>query len=422
MLLRRIVNEVRSVENPAVSLTNESLLEWLGMGVKTDAGVPVTEDGAFKVTAVWRAIALTGGVLGSLPLKVYRTSSEEGAVRDFQPVRRQTRDELRSLLLSDPHPDYTPFEFWETVFVHLLSWGNAYRFKNRDGLGRVRSLTIIPPERVRVGRASDGVKVFEVTLDTGEKRPYTADEILHIPGMGYDGLVGLSPIGYARQALGLAMAAEKYGARLFGSGSLMSGILTTDRKLEEVAATALKKRWQEKVAGVDQSHEIAVLDSGAKFQPVSIPPEDAQFIETRRFGIIEVARLFGIPPHLLMETDRSTSWGTGIEEQNRGLHTYTLGPLLERRDQRVTKELLPRGVHAETLTDALLKGDTLKRYQAYKLAIDSGWMKPREARDKENLPEDDDPSLDEYKKAVVAAPAGAGAGDAVPSDEEEEQE
>lgn len=417
MTLLRNLAESRStlLERPAVPLTNESLMEWLNIGTKTDAGVAVTETTALKITAVYRAVSIVGGVLASLPVKAYRMEGSQ--VRDLQPLGDRERTEIRSLLLEEPHPEYTPFEFWELVFVHLLLWGNAYRFKTRDNLGRIRQLSVIPPSRVRVGRSDDGTKIFEVQLDSGEVRPYTSEEILHIPGLGYDGLVGLSPIGHARQGLGLALAAEKYGAKLFGSGTLMSGILTTDRKLDEPAATALKKRWQEKVAGVDQSHEIAVLDAGAQFQPVSIPPEDAQFIETRRFGVTEVARLFGIPPHLLMETDKSTSWGTGIEEQNRGLITFTFNPFLVRRDQRVSKELFPVGVHAESVTEALLRGDTLKRYTAYGMAIKDGWLSRAEARRRENLPVDDE-SLEEFIEPATGGEGGTTSGaDAVSSDD-----
>jgi HK97 family phage portal protein len=190
----------------------------------------------------------------------------------------------------------------------------------------------------------------------------------------------------ARQALGLAVAAEEYGARLFGSGSLMAGVLQTDQRLDEDHAKALKARWRQKMAGLAHAHEIAVLDSGAKFQPVSFPPEDSQFIESRKFQVVEIARLYGIPPHMLGDVERSTSWGTGIAEQGIGFNVYTLRPWLARIEQTLSNELLPRGVNCRFDVSELLRGDAKSELEAHQVAVLSGQETPNEARAARGMP------------------------------------
>lgn len=335
-----------SIENPAVPLTSTTVAEWLGPG-RTSAGVTVTEQSSLGMPAVWRAVNLLAGTAAALPLHAYKP---DGDTR----VRLGTESQAAQLL-DDPHPDMTPFEFWETVYGHMLLWGNAYLRKVRNRLGTIVELWAVHPGRVRAGRASDGSKVYQ--LD-GSDRAWTDEEILHIPGFGYDGVSGCSPIRLARQGISLAMAAEDFGARFFGSGSLMSGILQTEQRLTKEQADALKSRWQAKVAGLGNAHDVAVLDSGAKFQQMSIPPGDAQFIESRGFQITEVARIFGVPPHMLMQTEKSTSWGTGIEQQGIGFVTYTLQPWLTRVEQRLTKMLRPGTVYARYNVEGLLRGDS----------------------------------------------------------------
>jgi phage portal protein BeeE len=173
------------------------------------------------------------------------------------------------------------------------------------------------------------------------------DEILHLPGLGYDGICGVSPIRAARESIGLGLAAQEYGAKLFGSGSLATGILQTEQRLTQKQADTLSKRWKEKRTGLGAAHETIVLDKGAKFHQLTIPPEDAQFLESRRFQVTEVCRWFGIPPFLMFETEKSTSWGTGLEQQALGWVKFDLLPELTAVEQRVTKHVLkPQPVYA----------------------------------------------------------------------------
>jgi len=373
--LRRAL-ERRQVENPRLPLSSKTLLAWLA-GDATNAGVDVTPEKAMRVSAVYRSVALIAGAVAGLPLLVYKAN---------------TRDRQDVPVLRYPNPDQTAFEFWEYALTSMLLFGNSYSWRARTQ-GNSEQLWPIHPGRVTprweksrgARREFESRKVFDITAgDT--KRTYTSDQILHIPALSYDGLCGMSPIGAARQAVGLALAAEEYGGRFFSGGSLMSGILQTDQRLDEETATRLKQRWQEKLGGLSKAHEVAVIDAGAKFQPLSMPHDDAQFLETRRFQVSEVARLYGVPPHMLMDVEKSTSWGTGIEQQSIGFVQYTLDPWLKRIERRVTKELLnPETQYAEFLVEGLLRGDTKTRYEAYQIAITNRWMSPGEVRDRENL-------------------------------------
>ena len=362
-----------SPEDPRYPLTSSVLLDWLNGAGATESGVAVNEHKAMQMSAVYRSIALIGGTSASLPLHAY--------------TKGENRKRVDHKLVDDPHPDLTWYDFRELQFVHLIGWGNCYAQKMRNSQGDVIELWPIRPERVKPGRASDGTKVYEVTNDAGVKEGFTDREIFHVPGLGFDGIAGVSVIQCARQAIGMGLAAEEFGARFFANGSMLSGILSTDQKLKQEQADTLKKRWQEKIGGLKKSHQVAVLDAGAKFQPVSIPARDAQFIESRRFQVAEIARWFGVPPHMLADVERSTSWGSGIEYQGIQFLIYTLRPWLTRYEQRVTKALLPRTTYAEFMVEDLLRVDTKSRYEAYGVGRQWGWLATNDVRRKENMTE-----------------------------------
>lgn len=407
-----------SIESPAVPLTSTTLMDVL-VGPASDAGVHVSEKSALGLPAVYRAIALIAGTCAGLPLHAYR----EGA----NGVRERLSPQPP--IIENPHPDLTQFEWLELVFVHLLGWGNAYLRILRDQAGTVRELWPIEPSRVRVGRTRTGEKVYGIdrrldatdgaAIDDGTFEPLTDREILHIPGLGYDGVRGLSPIGVARQALGTALATQRHGARFFGSGTMLSGILHTEQRLTVDQAEQLKLRWKQSNGGVDHAHDIAVLGSGTNFQPISISPADAQFVETQRFGIAEVARIFGVPPHMLMDTERSTSWGTGIEQQAIGFVTYTLKPWLNRGEQRFSR-LLPAPQYARFAVDGLLRGDTKSRYGAYAVGRQWGWLSINDIRTLEDLPPVDGGNA--YMQPLNMTPIGEDQEDVDVVDAELEQE
>lgn len=362
-------------ERTEVPLTSSTLLELFG-GHSTASGVSVTPEKAVGLPAVWRAVNLIAGTIASLPLHAYR--NVEGA-------RIRATTGRAAVLLEEPSPGMTPMEFWEVVYAHLLLWGNAYIWKRRNSLGVFTEWFILHPSRVKVGRARiTDPKVFQVD----SKVDFVDDDacpIMHIPGFGYDGVCGVSPIRAARQGLGLALAAEEYGAKLFGSGSLATGVLQTEQRLTASQADVIQKRWSEKRAGMNSAHSTIVLDRGTQFQQLSIPPEDAQFIESRRFQVSEVARLFGAPPHMLMDITGSTSWGTGIEQQGIGFVVYTLRPWMTRVEQRVTREIRPQALYARYSVEGLLRGDSAARGAFYKTLWGLGVLSTNDIRALEEM-------------------------------------
>lgn len=356
-----------SLENPQVPISSPAISELFD-GTPSDSGVRVTEEKALAMPAVWRAVSLIAGSIGSLPLHAYRST---GASRQLVSTGRAAR------LLDSPHADMTPFEFWELTTAHLLLWGNAYAWINRTNQHGDVKFIGLHPSRVKPGRTSDGVKVYSID---GGQIVATDDDLLHIPGFSIDGIVGISPIAMARQGIGLALAAEQYGAKLFGSGSLAAGVLESDQSLTEEQANTIMTRWRNKRTGMKSAHEVIVLDKGAKFHQLTIPPQEAQFLESRRFQVSEIARMFGVPPHMLMDTEKSTSWGTGIEQQSIGFVVYTLRPWLTRIEQRITRVLKPEPVYARFAIEGLLRGDSKQRGEFYQLMWGLGVLSTNDIR------------------------------------------
>lgn len=366
-----------SLENPLTPISSEAVGAVFG-GLPTDSGVQVTPKRSLAMPAVWRSVNLIAGTLGSLPLHPYRKLQSGG--------RAQVTSGLAAKLLDSPHRDMTPFELWELVSAHALLWGNAYLWLVRDELGRLAYFEGLHPSRVRPGRTSSGVKVYSIDggrLDATDIRMEggrLVGEMLHIPGFSVDGVLGLSPVEMARQGIGLALAAEQYGAKLFGSGSLAAGVLETDKVLTREQADEVMTRWKQKRAGLRSAHEVIVLDQGAKFHQLTIPPDQAQFLESRSFQVSEIARMFGVPPHMLMDTTKSTSWGTGIEQQSIGFVVYTLRPWLKRIEQRVTRVLKPEPVYARFSVEGLLRGDSKQRADFYGSMWQLGALSTNEIR------------------------------------------
>lgn len=365
-----------SLDSPAVPLTSASLLDVLG-GHQSDSGIAITERNALTMSAVWRCVSLVSGVCASLPMHTYKDDSLE---------------KLDSNLLKNPHPELTAYELWRTTYTHRCLWGNAYLQKIRDSVGRVKELWPVHPEKVQVGKASPfelnpSGKIFKVTDDAGKQHTLTSRDIMHIPGLGYDGITGVSPVRMAAQSIGIALAAEKYGAKLFGSGNLLSGILQTEQRLQASDAQRLQNRWSQMVGGMDRAHGVAVLDSGAKFQSLTMPNDDAEMLSTRQFQVPEIGRFFGVPPFLLMDTVHSTSWGTGLEQQAQGWVTFDLHPTwLAPTEQRITKELIPNGTYAKYSVQGLLRGDSAARAAFYTSLWGMGVLSPDEIRELEDRP------------------------------------
>jgi HK97 family phage portal protein len=216
---------------------------------------------------------------------------------------------------------------------------------------------------------------------------YTQDQIMHIPGVGYNGMTGLPPITYAKQAIGTALAGDRLAARFYANGTQLSGILKTAIPLSsETQADEMKRKWAVKNAGLGSAGGVAILDAETDYQPLTIPPDQLQFLESRRWQTTEIARIFGIPPHLVGDVEKTTSWGSGIEEQNTAFVAYTLAAWANRIQQRVTREVVQtRGWSAFFDFSTLMRGDMTERFAAYATAIQWGWFTRNEARLRENL-------------------------------------
>ncbi len=380
MTVLRALLERRSLEDPTRPLTDASLTEFLG-GAPPDAGIAVTPASALGFSAVYRAIALLSGLVGSLPMQSFRTATDG---------RRERSD---STLMDDPHPDLTAFELWEHAGMGLFGQGNSYTLKVRDGLGIVRELWPLLTQNMHVQRRRDwrtdqnptGKRFFYTDQITGQVIIYTPYDVMHIPGMSYDGVTGLSPIGLARQGISLALAAERFGARMFNRAPLIPGILESDEEIDEAPARVLQKRFAEVSSGHDNQWRVPVIGGGAKFRSINLPAADVQFLESREFEVEEQARWYGLPPHLLGAVKKSTSWGTGIEQQNLQFLVFTCDPWFCRIEQRATKELAAPGEYFKINRRALLRSDTATRFMAHARAITNGWENADEVRELEDM-------------------------------------
>jgi len=401
-----------SLENPSVPLSDATLADWLNSGsgwIGVDSGIIVNPKNSLLMSAVWRGVNLISGVSAALPLKSYTRSSAD--------TRQESPDQVGKIL-RDPHPELTAFELWRLTYAHRLLWGNFYGFKQRNAAGQIEYIYPLEPSEIQVGcfnwartEANPTGKIFRYAADGDADDPTSATvltpvDVLHIPGFGYDGVCGVSPIRMARQGIGLSLAAERAGARLFGSGTMLSGILQTEQRLTSDQSKAIKDGWRAKVSGNANPTDIAVIDSGAKFQSLTMPNSDAQWLETRAFQIQEVERFIGVPPFLMMDTEKSTSWGTGLEQQATGWVTFDLTPTwLKPTEARLTKELLaPSNAYAEYTVDGLMRGDSTARGAYYRIMREVGAYSANDIRRLENRPPID--GGDEYLQPLNLAPLG----------------
>jgi HK97 family phage portal protein len=287
----------------------------------------------------------------------------------------------------------TSFVFRETLMNHLLIWGNAYAQIIRDGRGRVLALYPLLPNKMDVDRAQNGELYYIYRRDTEENRldprggmvTLRRDEVLHIPGLGFDGLIGYSPIAMAKNAIGMALATEEYGASFFANGANPGGVLEHPGVVKD--PQRVKDSWNSVYQGSANAHRIAVLEEGMKFQAIGIPPEQAQFLETRKFQINEIARIFRVPPHMVADLDKSSF--SNIEQQSLEFVKYTLDPWVTRWEQALQQSLLLPSEKSRYFVkfnvDGLLRGDYASRMSGYATARQNGWMSANDIRELENM-------------------------------------
>lgn len=353
---------------------------------RTTSGKPVNERTAMQTTAVYACVRILAEAVASLPLHVYEYQDDGG--------KKLVHDHpLYYLLHDEPNPEMTSFVFRETLMSHLLIWGNAYAQIIRDGAGRVLGLYPLLPDKMEVQRDDKG-NIYYVYSRNSDENPMfkeygniklKAEDVLHIPGLGFDGLIGYSPIAMAKNAVGMTLACEEYGASFFANGANPGGVLEHPGVLKD--PSKVRESWNSVYRGVSNAHKIAVLEEGMKYQQIGIPPEEAQFLETRKFQINEIARLYRIPPHMVGDLDKSSF--SNIEQQSLEFVKYTLDPWVIRWEQSLQRSLLlPRekGKYFIKLNvDGLLRGDYQSRMNGYAVGRQNGWFSANDIREMENM-------------------------------------
>ena len=347
-------------------------VDWLGVN-KTSSGETVTEETATTLTAVWSAVKLLSESVAGLPVQVFTRNGNSKDIDRENPVY--------TLLHSEPNPYMTSFLFHQTMMSDVLLWGNAYARIHRDSAYRVKWLEIIPPSNVTV--EIKGKKWFKVE---GLQNKIADRDMIHVVGLSYNGVTGKSPIQVCKEAIGLGLAAEKFGGNFFGNGANMTGVLEAPFAMTPDQSKQLSKSWDQKNSGNDKSGGTAILEGGLKYQRIGIPPDQAQFIATRKFQVNEIARMFNVPPHLIGDLERSTN--NNIEQQSIEFVTYSLLPWVKRFEQEYNRKLFKEDEKGNTFAEfnlsGLLRGDVVARAQYYKTMWEIGAFNDNEIRALEN--------------------------------------
>ena len=342
----------------------------------SSSGKAVNEKTALQTTAVYACVRILAETIASLPFHTYRytLNGKEKAIEH----------PIYYLLHSEPNPEMTSFVFRETLMGHILLWGNAYAQIIRDGRGRVLGLYPLLPNKVIVNRNQHGELVYQYEKE-GQTYFLRSYEVLHIPGLGFDGLIGYSPIAMAKNAIGMAIATEEYGAKFFANGANPGGVLEHPGVVKDPGK--IRESWNAVYQGSGNAHRVAVLEEGMKFQPIGIPPEQAQFLETRKYQLNEIARIFRIPPHMIGDLEKSSF--SNIEQQSLEFVMYTLDPWVIRWEQAIQRALLSGGEKRQYFVkfnvDGLLRGDYQSRMNGYAVGRQNGWLSANDIRELENL-------------------------------------
>jgi HK97 family phage portal protein len=344
-------------------------------GTNTEAGINVDAPVALTISAVWRAVNVVSGTLAFLPLDVFR--------KEKSGSRTHLSDHPVQLIIDEPNSTTTDFIFRQSMHAARMLYGNAYALIERKEGGRPVALHFIHPDSVTPHKNREGIFYTVAALGIIHQK-----DMIHLHGLSYDGLKGKSFITVARESIALAKAAETFGSRFFGSGTKNSGIIEVPGKLDEQSYKNLKASWDAAYTGLGNSHGTPILEAGATYKPISVPPEDAQFLGTRQFQIEEIARWFGVQPHILMDLSRSTN--NNIEHQGMEFVRYTLAPELRMWESELKRKLFTGPEKADHYIEfnlnALLRGDSKSRSEFYKGMFAVGAMSPNEIRKLENVP------------------------------------
>ena len=371
----------KSRDHPSNSTVGSRYAFYMG---GSSSGRSVTERSAMQMTAVYACVRILSEAIAGLPLHLYRYKEDGG--------KEKAIDHPLYLLLHDePNPEMSSFVFRETLMTHLLLWGNAYAQIIRNGKGEIVALYPLMPNKMTVSRDDKGQLYYtyqksqeELPKDSAYTVTLHPSDVLHIPGLGFDGLVGYSPIAMAKNAIGLAIATEEYGAKFFANGATPGGLLEYPGTVKD--PDRIRESWSKGFSG-GNSHKIAILEEGMKYTPISISPEQAQFLETRKFQINEIARIFRVPPHMVGDLEKSSF--SNIEQQSLEFVKYTLDPWVVRWEQSIQRALLQteekKRYFVKFNLEGLLRGDYQSRMNGYATARQNGWMSANDIRELENL-------------------------------------
>lgn len=351
--------------------------------------VHVDENTALTYSAVFACVRIIAETMGVLGVDVYQQLPGDR--------RRKLEDDPAAVLLGlNPNSEMGPMLFREVLTAHALLWGNGYGEIERDRMGRPVALWPIEPHRVTPIRNRNGKLLYRVQQPSGGTVVLEAAQVFHLRGLGYDGVQGYSVVALARDSIALGLTAERFGSQLFGSGGRPSGVLEFPGQLDPEGRVALREQWEGAYGG-NRSGRVAVLEQGLKFTPLSIPPDDAQFLETRKLQVVEVCRWFRVPPHLVQDLERATF--SNIEEQGIGFVQHTMLPWVRRHEQEAERKLTAdpsRRVRYNL--DTLLRGNVQARFQAYSIGRQWGWMSANDVRRLEGMDPVD--GLDEYLRPL----------------------
>lgn len=351
-----------------------------------NSGEKVDEQSAMQISTVYACVRLLAETVAALPLHLYRyTDGGKGKESAFD-------HPLYRILYRQPNDEMSSFIWRETMMTHLLLWGNAYSQIIRDGRNNVLGLYPLLPENVEVDRDEQGQLYYiyhaytdEVPGEQNQDIYFRKDEILHIPGLGFNGLVGFSPIAMMKNSLGTTLAVEKYGASFFKNGAQPSGVLEHPGVLK--APQKIRDNWTAVYGGANNAHRVAVLEEGMAYKAISLPPEDSQFLSTRQFGVEEICRIFRVPPHMVQSLEHATF--SNIEHQSIDFVVHTLTPWLVRFEQAIIKDLLLEEeqdvLFPKFNVDGLLRGDYQSRMNGYATGISNGFLSPNDIHRLENM-------------------------------------
>ncbi len=340
------------------------------------SGKSVNARTAIQVSAVYACVRVIAETVASLPFSVFEQDKEGSHKALDHPLHRLLHDE--------PNPEMTSFVWREAMLTHLLLWGNSFSQILRAGRGSIVGLYPLLPDRMEVDRDDKGILTYTYSTTSGQTVKLRPEDVLHIPGLGFDGIMGYSPIAVERNAVGLSIASEEYGSKFFSNGARPSGILTHPNTVKN--PKALRESWDAAYGGSGNANRVAVIEEGMTFTPISIPNNEAQFLETRKFQVEEICRIYRVPPHMIGDLEHATF--SNIEHQSIDFAVHCIRPWLVRIEQSINRALFSEKekgrYYCQFNLDGLMRGSYKERMEGYAIGRQNGFLSANDIRRLEN--------------------------------------